>query len=136
MSNALTSGAWHKDPDAYDPQARVREFTLNGREFTAHSLQGPAADHWSVTVREAGTCRYVATVSNWTALPGQLSARLDAMQPQSGYAPCACRDCMETIVAKNPARPELCDDCHTAGCGDPDATTWPECQRDDAYGEC
>lgn len=53
--------------------------------------------------------------------------------PQSGYAHCACRDCMETIVAKNMARPELCDECHTAGCGDPDATTWPECQREDAY---
>ncbi|MGW2169127.1 hypothetical protein ACWC1C_01190 [Streptomyces sp. NPDC001705] len=54
---------------------------------------------------------------------------------QSGYAHCACRDCMEIIVANNPARPELCDDCNAAGCGDPDAQGWPECQRDDAY-EC
>lgn len=53
----------------------------------------------------------------------------------SGYAHCACRDCFETIVAKNPARPELCDDCNAAGCGDPDAAGWPECQREDAYGE-
>lgn len=55
--------------------------------------------------------------------------------PQSGYTSCACRDCMEIIVANNPARPELCGDCNTAGCGDPGAQGWPECQRDDAYGE-
>lgn len=52
----------------------------------------------------------------------------------SGYAHCACRDCFEIIVANNPARPELCDECNTAGCGDPGAQGWPECQRDDAYG--
>lgn len=56
-------------------------------------------------------------------------------QAQSGYAHCACRDCMEIIVANNPARPELCDECNTAGCGDPAAQGWPECQRDDAYGD-
>lgn len=53
--------------------------------------------------------------------------------PQSGYTHCACRDCMEIFVANNTARPELCDGCNVAGCGDPDATTWPECQRDDTY---
>lgn len=51
----------------------------------------------------------------------------------SGYANCACRDCMDILVANNTARPELCDDCNKSGCGDPDATTWPECQREDAY---
>lgn len=51
----------------------------------------------------------------------------------SGYTSCACRDCFEIIIPNNPARPELCDGCNVAGCGDPDATTWPECQRDDAY---
>lgn len=53
----------------------------------------------------------------------------------SGYTNCACRDCMDVTVSSNPARPELCEPCHAAGCGDPDATTWPECQRDDAYGD-
>jgi hypothetical protein len=65
-----------------------------------------------------------------------MSITLNKPAPQSGYAPCACRDCMDTVVSKNMARPELCDECLAAGCGDPDATTWPECQRDDAYGEC
>jgi hypothetical protein len=66
----------------------------------------------------------------------RLKAALEPLEaPQSGYTHCACRDCMETIVAKNMARPELCDDCNAAGCGDPDATTWPDCQRDDVYGE-
>jgi hypothetical protein len=59
----------------------------------------------------------------------------EAVIMMSGYAHCACRDCFEIIVANNPARPELCDDCNTAGCGDPGAQGWPECQRDDAYGE-
>lgn len=54
----------------------------------------------------------------------------------SGYTHCACRDCMDTVVSKNMARPELCSDCHAAGCGDAGATTWPECQRNDASGEC
>lgn len=57
----------------------------------------------------------------------------DLQPPESGYTNCACRDCMEIIVANNPARPELCDDCNAAGCGDPDAQGWPECQREDAY---
>jgi hypothetical protein len=41
---------------------------------------------------------------------------------------------MDVTVSKNPARPELCELCHAADCGNPDAMTWPECQRDDAYG--
>lgn len=48
----------------------------------------------------------------------------------SGYTHCACRDCFEIIVSSNPARPELCDGCNGAGCGDPDAQGWPECQRE------
>lgn len=49
----------------------------------------------------------------------------------SGYTFCACRDCPDTIIASNPCRPELCDDCMDAGCGDPDDL---DCQRPDAYG--
>jgi hypothetical protein len=41
---------------------------------------------------------------------------------------------MDVTVSSNPARPELCELCHAAGCGDPDTITWPECQRDDACG--
>ena len=53
----------------------------------------------------------------------------------SGYTDCACRDCFDVTVSKNPARPELCELCHAADCGNPDATTWHEYQRDDAYME-
>ncbi len=56
---------------------------------------------------------------------------LEDTPPQSGTSTCACRDCFEIIMARNVARPELCEDCHTAGCGDPNGSM--ECQREDAY---
>lgn len=36
----------------------------------------------------------------------------------SGYTGCACRDCMETVVSNDMARPDYCDDCSDAGCPD------------------
>jgi hypothetical protein len=67
-------------------------------------------------------------------------AELDAEfpVPQSGYTPCACRDCMDTTVSSDVTTPELCSECADAGCD-----TWSsreghsafECQREDAYGE-
>lgn len=76
MSNTLIAGMWRKDAEAYDPQARVREFTLNGRQFTAHSLHADGPDQWPMTVREAVSQRYVATVSNWRRLPEELASRI------------------------------------------------------------
>lgn len=69
-------------------------------------------------------------------------AELDAEfpLPQSGYTPCACRDCMDTTVSSDTSKPELCSACADAGC----VAIAPhnervqfcsayECQRDDAY---
>lgn len=61
-------------------------------------------------------------------------------KPQSGYTPCACRDCMDTAVSSDIRSPELCSECADAGC----VAVAPynervqfcatyECQRDDAY---
>jgi hypothetical protein len=55
--------------------------------------------------------------------------------PQSGYTHCACRDCPDVTVSSDMSKPELCEACAEAGCGDPWASLWGECQRDDAYGE-
>lgn len=63
--------------------------------------------------------------------------------PQSGYTPCACRDCMDVAGSGDVSKPELCSECREAGCvgiapyneGVQFCTTY-ECQRDDAYGEC
>ena len=60
-------------------------------------------------------------------------------QPQSGYAPCACRDCMDTTVSSDITQPELCSECADAGCevfprGFNNSSVVWECQRDDAYG--
>lgn len=50
---------------------------------------------------------------------------------ESGYAPCACRDCCDIAISDDIARPDLCWACEEAGCsreGD------GECSRADAYG--
>lgn len=78
--------------------------------------------------------------NDWTAVRvgtdnGSRWHGIEPPKPRSGYTHCACRDCMDVTVSGNLARPELCELYQEAGCGDPDATTWPECQRDDAYGE-
>lgn len=60
--------------------------------------------------------------------------------PQSGYTHCACRDCMDTTMSSDIARPELCTECADAECEifprgfDNSSVVW-ECQRDDAYGD-
>lgn len=60
--------------------------------------------------------------------------------PQSGYTPCACRDCMDITVSSDMTSPELCGECVKARCPAlPERVTYPEsrywnCQRDDAYG--
>lgn len=62
-----------------------------------------------------------------------------AAAPQSGYTPCACRDCMDTTVSSDTAKPELCSECAEAGCdswSSREGLSAFECQRDDAYGEC
>jgi hypothetical protein len=69
----------------------------------------------------------------------RLKATLEPLAPtQSGYTPCACRDCMDTTVSRNTNNPELCALCDDAGCvaweqGSRAVLAW-ECQRDDAYG--
>jgi hypothetical protein len=72
-----------------------------------------------------------------------MSVSLDksTTEPQSGYTPCACRDCMDTTVSSDTARRELCEACEDAGCTN--HSNLPgfmagyglgyECQRDDAY---
>lgn len=59
--------------------------------------------------------------------------------PQSGYTPCACRDCMDITMSSDTNNPELCELCDSAGCvawtqGSPAVIAW-ECQRDDAYSD-
>jgi hypothetical protein len=70
-----------------------------------------------------------------------MSLTLDKKQPQSGYTPCACRDCMDATVSSDATRPELCGECIDADClryseadereGVPSYSF--ACQRDDAY---
>ena len=48
----------------------------------------------------------------------------------SGYTHCACRDCFDTTVSSDTAKPELCSDCIEAGC----EANNGECCRSDAYG--
>ncbi|NJP50100.1 hypothetical protein HCJ93_08445 [Streptomyces sp. SBST2-5] len=70
-----------------------------------------------------------------------MSVTLDKMQPQSGYTPCACRDCMDVTVSSDVTKPELCEACAEAGCTNhsnlPGFMTGYglgyECQRDDTY---
>jgi hypothetical protein len=72
----IKAGTWHRDLEAYDPNARKRVFTLNGCAFVARSTMGGQADDWPLTIRELVTGRYVATVSNWRRMPEQLAERL------------------------------------------------------------
>jgi hypothetical protein len=67
-----------------------------------------------------------------------------APTPQSGYTPCACRDCMDIAVSSDWTKSELCLPCKGEGCepfrpGDSDYESLPghmrECQREDAYGD-
>jgi hypothetical protein len=68
-------------------------------------------------------------------------AQTEPPAPQSGYTPCACRDCMDTAITSD-GKPSLCLLCKDAGCeisygefmGAGGAHSL-ECQRDDAYGE-
>jgi ribosomal protein S27E len=74
-----------------------------------------------------------------------MSLTLNKKLPQSGYTPCACRDCMDTTVSWDAQTPSRCSLCWEAGCEPfaPDSADYNalpghmrECQRDDAYGEC
>lgn len=56
--------------------------------------------------------------------------------PQSGYTPCACRDCMDTTVSSDVSEPELCEECTDAGCdswSSREGRSGFDCQREDAY---
>lgn len=73
-----------------------------------------------------------------------MSLTLNKTQPQSGYTPCACRDCMDTTVSSDVTKPELCSNCKDAGCEPfaPDSADYNalpghmrECQREDAYSD-
>jgi hypothetical protein len=76
---------------------------------------------------------------------GATLAPMNAPVPQSGYTPCACRDCMDTCVTASQGGWTLCWECLEAGCTPlpPASGEWPgrrpegeyECQRDDAYGD-
>lgn len=63
--------------------------------------------------------------------------------PQSGYTPCACRDCMDTAITSD-NKPARCPLCWEAGCEPfaPDSDDYNalpghmrECQREDAYSD-
>jgi len=47
--------------------------------------------------------------------------------PESGYRPCACRDCFNIAIGEGW---ELCWECEEAEC-----EPFEDCQREDAYGE-
>lgn len=71
MDNAaIRTSDWRSDPDAYDPSAGMCRFTLDGVDYTAHSIHGTAGDDWPFCVRRNG--QYVGTVSNWRRMPEQL----------------------------------------------------------------
>lgn len=72
---------WHRDPNAYDPAARMCSFRLYGRTFTAHSAHADDPDSWPITVREAPSGRYVATVGSWGRMAQQLDERADIRPP-------------------------------------------------------
>jgi hypothetical protein len=63
-------------------------------------------------------------------------------QPDSGYTPCGCRDCMDVSISSDMKSPELCSACKEAECtvhnNLPGFMTGyglgMECQRLDAYG--
>ncbi len=71
-----------------------------------------------------------------------MSITLNKPEPQSGYTPCACRDCMDVAMSSDVTKPELCEACKGADCRDWNSQvgqehhSWFTCQRDDAYGEC
>ncbi len=80
----------------------------------------------------------------WACCESSIGPVCQHRQPQSGYTPCACRDCMDTTVSSDVTKPELCEACQEAGCEAyaPDSADYNalpahmrECQRDDAYGE-
>lgn len=71
-----------------------------------------------------------------------MSVNLIKIVPQSGYTPCACRDCMDIAISAEMrgtyAGPALCLPCVEAGCEiwhEGDCGMTYDCQRDDAYGE-
>lgn len=49
----------------------------------------------------------------------------------SGYVPCACRDCFDVAISKDPKLAALCWACDAVGCSD---LSDGDCCRDDAYG--
>lgn len=71
-----------------------------------------------------------------------MSITLDKPVPESGYTPCACRDCMDVTTSTDVTQPELCGQCEEADCEPLPMHPFPgmlsmfNCQRDDAYGEC
>lgn len=67
---------WRPDRDAYDPAVRVCSFRFRNRTYTAHSHYSTGPEQWPMTIREALTSHYVATVSNWERLPVQLAQAL------------------------------------------------------------
>lgn len=60
---------------------------------------------------------------------------------ESGYVPCACRDCMDIAISSDISKPALCLLCKGAECeisygkfmGGTTSLSL-ECQREDAYG--
>jgi hypothetical protein len=72
---------WYKDHDAYDPQARRREFTLEGvaEVLLAHSLRGEAADAWPMSIKYRTGRRYITTALNWHRLGTELRFLADVV---------------------------------------------------------
>ena len=46
---------------------------------------------------------------------------------ESGYSPCACRDCFDVAVSNDIANPDLCGLCADAGCDEEGESA---CERD------
>lgn len=51
----------------------------------------------------------------------------------SGYTECACRDCMETTVSSDVAKPAFCDECLTHACDVRASLGKTECNVPGAY---
>lgn len=121
--------------DASDPTLSVGDYVFSGGVYalvTEIIRHAPGA-HAASPIRNDWEAVQVVTdmgTSRWHGVEPQ--------PPQSGYTPCACRDCMDVTVSSDVTKPELCAGCAEAGCEAAtvlvaDLLVGLDCQREDAY---
>lgn len=96
--------------DANDPTLSVGDTVFCGGIYaTVTDIQvwGPG-QHGNSPIRNDWTAVQVTTDTS--------DSRWHGREPQSGYTPCACRDCMDDTMSSDMTKPELCSECSDAGC--------------------